>query len=100
MTKWISFDRTRYLAGLSSLKSRGRTRIDRIADVLCGVPRLVSGPRKKPTTFYLPRTLVLSVWLPKSRNGFVAGLLPLAPPEDDNAGSFASNRPLRCKLKT
>jgi len=27
----------------------GRTRIDRIAEVPCGVPRLVSRPRKKPT---------------------------------------------------
>ncbi len=47
-----------------------------------GVPRLVSRPRKKRTKLYLPRGLPLSVWLPKSRNGFVAGLLPLALPED------------------
>ena len=27
----------------------GRTRIDRMSEVTGGVPRLVSGPRKKPT---------------------------------------------------
>jgi hypothetical protein len=73
-------------------------RIDRIAEVNGGVPRLVSRPRKKRTKLYLPRGLPLSVWLPKSRNGFVAGLLPLASPEDANAGSSEPNRPLRLGL--
>jgi len=71
-----------------------------MTEVSGGVPRLVSGPRKKQTKFYLPRGLPLSVWLRKSRNGFVAALLPLAPPEDDNAGSFGPNRPLRSELNS
>jgi hypothetical protein len=85
---------------MALLTIRGRTRIDRIADVNGGVPRLVSRPRKKRTKLYLPRGLPLSVWLPKSRNGFVAGLLPLASPEDANAGSSEPNRPLRLGLNS
>src|SRR5947209_3368362 len=92
MANWVRFEKSRRVR---LFDNRGRTRIDRIAEVNGGVPRLVSRPRKKRTKLYLPRGLPLSVWLPKSRNGFVAGLLPLAPPEDANAGSSEPNRPLR-----
>ena len=85
---------------LNSLTIWGRTRIDRIAEVPGGVSRLVSRPRKKRTKIYLPRGLPLSVWLPKSRNGFATGLLPLVPSEDANAGSSRPNRPLRSGLNS
>ena len=72
-----------------------------MSDATGGVPRLVSGPRKKPTkTLSANSNVATPSRCLKNSNGLAPRLLPRDAAGDANSGSLEPNRLLRLGLNS